>query len=41
MTELLFLAIGVIAGAVAVPMFPPLFRLAERIRGWLKFTPKA
>ena len=28
---------GFIAGAVAVPLFPPLFRLAEKIRGWLNF----
>lgn len=41
MSELLFLAVGVVAGAVAVPLFPPLFRVAESIREWLKFKPKA
>jgi hypothetical protein len=32
-------AIFTVVGAVAVPLFPPLFRLAERIRAWLKFGP--
>ena len=29
--------LGVIIGAVTVPLIPPLFRLAERIRAWLNF----
>lgn len=37
MEAILLILLGVVIGAVAVPLFPPLFRLAERIRLWLKF----
>lgn len=35
MSELIFLVGGVLLGAVAVPLCPPLFRLAEKIRAKL------
>ena len=38
-TNILILGLVFVAGAVAVPLVPPLFRLAERIRAWLKFGP--
>ena len=37
MFGLICFALGIVAGAVAVPFIPPLFRLAERIRVWLNF----
>lgn len=35
MTAILSFAAGLIAGAVLVPVVPPLFRLAARIRAWV------
>ena len=35
MTGILIFVVGMIAGAVIVPVFPPLFRLAARIRAWI------
>ncbi len=32
-------AVCVVAGAVIVPLYPPLFRLAEKIRAKLDFKP--
>lgn len=39
MTGILIFILGTIVGAVAVPLCPPLFRLAEKIRGKLKLRP--
>lgn len=38
MFDLIFGTIcGIVIGAVAVPLCPPLFRLADKIRAWLAF----
>lgn len=41
LANLLFILMGVVIGAVAVPLYPPLFKMAEKIRAYLNFTPKA
>ena len=38
---ILILSLGILIGAVAVPLFPPLFRAAEWVRSRLRLGPHA